>query len=103
MEKINRFWERLPKWIKTRYAFSLLVFAVWMLFFDQYNIVYQMGLRAELNDLRNSKEWYKEQINQTRSDLEELLSDDKKLEKFAREKYLMKKPNEDIFVIVEED
>ena len=73
-----------------------------MIFFDQYNVIYQLELRSELNELRDSKDWYKEQIDKTRADLDELLTDNKKLEKFAREKYLMKKPDEEIFVIVKE-
>ncbi len=81
---------------------SALIFAGWMIFFDQYNVIYQLELRSELNELRDSKDWYKEQIDKTRADLDELLTDNKKLEKFAREKYLMKKPDEEIFVIVKE-
>ena len=73
-----------------------------MIFFDQYNVIYQLELRSELNELRDSKDWYKEQIDKTRADLDELLTDNKKLEKFAREKNLMKKPDEEIFVIVKE-
>jgi len=87
--------------MKTKYSLSFIVFAIWMIFFDQYNMIFQYKLRSELNDLRVSKEWYKEQIDVTRADLDELLTDEKKLEKFAREKYLMKKANEDIFVIVQ--
>lgn len=101
-ESINSLWLKVPSWLKTKYALSLIVFLTWMLFFDQYNLFYQYELRSELNDLRRSKDWYKEQIQQTKEDLDELLTDDKKLERFAREKYLMKKPNEEIFVIVEE-
>ncbi len=101
-ERINSLWAKVPSWLKTKYALSLIIFLSWMLFFDQYNLFYQYELRSELNDLRRSKDWYKEQIQQTKEDLDELLTDDKKLERFAREKYLMKKPNEEIFVIVEE-
>jgi cell division protein FtsB len=99
---ITDFWFKIPSWIKTKYVLSALIFAGWMIFFDQYNVIYQLELRSELNELRDSKDWYKEQIDKTRADLDELLTDNKKLEKFAREKYLMKKPDEEIFVIVKE-
>lgn len=101
-DRITDFWFNIPSWIKTKYVLSALIFAGWMIFFDQYNVIYQLELRSELNELRDSKDWYKEQIDKTRADLDELLTDNKKLEKFAREKYLMKKPDEEIFVIVKE-
>jgi cell division protein DivIC len=100
--KILALWERIPKWMRNKYSYTTLAFFIYLLFFDQHNLISQYQLRAELNDLRESQEWYEVQIGQTRSDLEELLTNDEKLEKFAREKYLMKKDGEDIFVIVRE-
>lgn len=57
----------------------------------------------ELKSLEDEKTFYQEEIKQTNKDLYELQSNLKSLEKFAREKYLMKKDNEEIFVIVEKD
>ena len=57
----------------------------------------------ELQKLEDEKEFYQEEIKQIRADLEELKTDPATLEKFAREKYLMKKDNEELFVIVEEE
>lgn len=74
-----------------------------MLFFDQNDIISQIELKQQLNSVENKREYYKTQIKETRSDLENLLNDNEKLERFARERYLMKKPNEEIFVIVDED
>lgn len=82
---------------------TLIVFAVWMMFFDQHNMINQIELRAELYQLESDKEYYQAEIEQIREDLDELLSDDAKLEKFAREKYFMKRANEEIFVFVAED
>lgn len=96
------YWENLPKWLKNKYTYVTFAFILYLLFFDQHNLISQYKLRAELNELEQSKEWYLEQIEQTRSDLDELLTDDEQLEKFAREKYLMKKDGEEIFVIVHE-
>ena len=56
----------------------------------------------ELNKLEEEKAFYEEEIKKTITDLEDLKSNPKSLEKFAREKYLMKKDNEELFVIVEE-
>ncbi len=82
---------------------TALVFFVWMLFFDQNDIISQVKLKNQLRELNKEKEYYKEQIKITQSELENLLNDNEKLERFAREKYLMKKPNEDLFVIVYEE
>ena len=71
-----------------------------MLFFDSNDAFMLFKLRRELSQIRSEKEYYQQRIEETRIDLENLLNDNQKLEKFAREKYLMKNPDEDIFVIV---
>lgn len=96
-------WERLPKYLRNKYAFTLALFAVWMLFFDHHNMINQIELRAELYQLESDRAYYQAEIEQIREDLDELLQNDDKLEKFAREKYFMKKPNEEIFLFVAED
>ncbi|MDR9399125.1 MAG: septum formation initiator family protein [Salibacter sp.] len=100
---IQRIWASIPSWLKNRYSLTILVFLVWMLFFDQNDIISQIELKQQLNSVENKREYYKTQIKETRSDLENLLNDNEKLERFARERYLMKKPNEEIFVIVDEE
>lgn len=100
---IKEYWQRLPWFLKNRYTLSIIAFVIWMAFFDQHNILNQVELRAELYQLESDKEYYRAEIMDIREDLEELLSDNAKLEKFAREKYFMKKPDEEIFVFVEED
>lgn len=98
-----RYWEKLPRFLRNRYAMATLLFAIWVAFFDQHNMIDQVELRAELYQLQEDREYYQSEIQQIKEDLDELLSDNSKLEKFAREKYFMKKPNEEIFVFVEED
>jgi len=73
-----------------------------MLFFDRNNLISQFELRSKLNQLKEDKQYYIEEIKKDRKDMLELLSNPKNLEKFAREKYLMKKDNEDIFLIVKQ-
>ena len=73
-----------------------------MLLFDQNDIISQLQLRYEIHQLEQQKAFYIEQIKETQADLDDLLTDKQQLEKFAREKYLMKKPDEEIFVIVPE-
>lgn len=62
----------------------------------------QFQNKLELWELEDEREYYLLEIENTKSDLEELTSDMKNLERFAREKYLMKKDNEEIFVFVSE-
>jgi len=100
---IKRIWHSIPSFLKNRYAVTLFVFALWMLLFDQNDIISQFKLKSQLNELKKEQTYYREQIKITQAELENLLNDNDKLEKFAREKYLMKKPDEEIFVIIRED
>ena len=95
-------WERLPKFIKSYYFIFGVLFLVWMIFFDANDLYSQLTLRNKLKTLEQEREYYIEKIEEVKRDREELLSDKELLEKFAREKYLMKKPAEDLYVIVEE-
>lgn len=97
------YWKKIPFWLKNRYSLTLLVFTVWMLFFDTNDAFMLYKLKSELHTIQSEKEYFQERIEETRSDLDNLLNDNEKLEKFAREKYLMKNDNEDIFVIVVEE
>lgn len=74
-----------------------------MLFIDSNDAFMLSKLKSELNTIKSEKEYFDQRIEETKADLNDLLNDNKKLEKFAREKYLMKNANEDIFVIVVED
>jgi len=84
-------------------VFTFIVFIVWLSFFDQNNWIAQMQYQFELNKLDNEREFYEEEIKIVTQDLKELQTNPKSLEKFAREKYLMKKDNEEVFVLIEED
>lgn len=100
---IKEWYSKLPDWAKNKYSITLLIFFTWLFFFDQNDLITQYKFKSELGKLRKQKTYYKKQIEVTRKDLENLLNDNEKLERFAREKYLMKKKDEDIFVIVIND
>ncbi|MBW7838844.1 MAG: septum formation initiator family protein [Chitinophagaceae bacterium] len=70
-----------------------------MFFFDRNDVPTQINRIQELNDLENAETSMTRQISDTRKELESLKSSPEMLEKYAREKYLMKKPNEDLFVV----
>jgi cell division protein FtsB len=77
-----------------------MAFLVWMIFFDRNDLFSQYEYRKQVNKLKQERDFYKKETDQVNKELDELTSNPQKLEKFAREKYLMKKDNEDVFVIV---
>lgn len=100
-------WKRLrqKKWFQVAsnlYVLVLTIFMVWMLFFDQNSLLIHMELQREIQKLEQQQEFLREQIARDREVIE-TLSDPKQLEKFAREQYYLKKPDEEIYIIEYED
>ena len=93
---------RLIDLCKNKFFIVTVAFIVWMLFFDKNDLVSQYEYRQQVNTLKEEREFYSKETEKVSKDLDELTSNPQKLEKFAREKYLMKKENEDVFVIVKE-
>ncbi len=77
-----------------------MLFLFWMLFLDTNDIYSQFQLRHKLNELKQEKRFYTQKIEEVKAERQQLLTDKDMLEKFAREKYFMKKDNEDLFIIV---
>jgi cell division protein FtsB len=89
--------------IKNKYIVASVVFFTWLFVFDRSNILTQIGLAHKLHQLKDDKKYYIEQINKEKIETNELLTNPENLEKFARERYLMKKDSEDIFLIIRPD
>ncbi len=90
----------IPSWLKNKYLLTAVGFAIWMLFFDDRDLyVTVLKQRHELNDLRISKHYYEQQITGTKKELDQLKINAFTIEKYAREKYLMKRDNEDLFLV----
>jgi cell division protein DivIC len=90
------------KLLKNKYLLTLAAFGLWMVFFDSQDIITtHFKLRNELIQLEESRNYYLDQIETTKKELEQLKSDPATLEKYAREKYHMKKDNEDLFIVPE--
>ncbi|WP_317191639.1 FtsB family cell division protein [Fulvivirga sediminis] len=94
---------KLPKFAKSFYFLFTFFFVIWMLFIDANDLITQFQLKSQKDNLEDEKSYYLEKIEEVKKDRHELLSNDELLEKFAREKYFMKKESEDLFVIVEEE
>ena len=87
--------------IKNKFWLTISIFLVWILFLDQNNIFQLMKYDGEIKDLKKQKEYLNTKIVEDSTKLYQLITDDKSLEKFAREEYFMHKPNEEVFVIRE--
>lgn len=95
--------DQIKNIIKNKYIIATVVFIVFMIFGDKNNVVEQYNLRKQYNKVKTEHDYYIEQIAKAKKDYNELFSNDRNLEKFAREKYLMKRDNEDVFVIVKKN
>jgi len=89
---------KIPNWLKNKYILTIVGFIVWLLFFDQNNFITQYDFIKQLKSLEKDKVFFMEELNKTRQELNDLTTNPVTLEKFAREKYFMKKDNEEIFV-----
>ena len=94
-----KFLAHIPSWLKNKYILSLIAFVIWMIFFDAKDILTQRERTQELRELQESKAYYTAEIAKERKILEELKSNPAAIEKFAREKYMMKRDNEDLFIV----
>jgi cell division protein FtsB len=93
--------EKVLHALKNKFVLTSVIFIVWMLFFDQNNVVERLRAYAEYRQLLSDKDYYQKKIEDDTRKLDELRTNNENLEKFAREQYLMKKDNEDIFIVEE--
>jgi cell division protein FtsB len=89
---------RVVRFLSNKYVLILLVFVVWMLFFDENSLMNHWELDREIDKLEKSNEYYREEIHNDKKVIDNL-NDPDSLEKYAREEYKMKKENEEIFLI----
>jgi cell division protein FtsB len=92
---------RMLRVIPPKYLVATLFFLLWVGFFDGNSFMESAAVSRQIRHLEHEAIFYQEQVNSNRQRLNELKADNKNLEKFAREHYLMKRANEDIFIIVE--
>ena len=88
--------------IRNKYIVTTLCFLIWMLFFDQTSFIDRFSLFKNIKTLEKERENLKKEIQKNKDMINELQSNTENLEKFAREEYLMKKPDEDIFILIYE-
>lgn len=86
------------KFLSNKYVLVLLLFVVWMLFLDNYSYLEHSILNKEINELDDNKKYYQDEIKADQQKIK-LLKNTDQVEKYAREKYFMKKDSEDIYII----
>jgi cell division protein FtsB len=92
--------KRLIDLLKNKFFLVTVAFVAWLLFLDKNDLYSQYTKHNQVVELQKQRDFLVKETAQVSKDLDELTSNREKLEKFAREKYLMKKDNEDVFVIV---
>jgi hypothetical protein len=95
-------WNKIPPIFKNKYLLTGLAFVVWLAFFDRNNLVSQFRTHKVLNNLLIEKKFFIDQTAEDSIALHELTTDTASMERYARETYMMKKDNEDIFIVVKE-
>jgi len=98
---VNSVLKKILRIFINKYFITILVFAAWMIFFDSNNILTRQRMQQKLNELNQEKDFFLEEIRNDSTLLKQLVTDSARLERFAREKYLMKKDKEDLFLVLD--
>ncbi len=98
--KFNLKWGKI---LKNKYFIASILFLAWIVFFDENSFVSHSENKRRLKEFTRQKEYYEELIRSDKQKLEDLSAGEKELERFAREQFFMSKPDEDIYIVVEED
>lgn len=104
MNKVKNLIAKYPflKMIANRYILAFILFGIWMAFFDNYSYLEHRVLDHEIDEIETNIDYYKAEIKKDSANIKQLKNNDR-VEKFAREKYYMKRENEDIYIIEYED
>ena len=95
-------WKKLAQWMQNPYFLLGFSFLIWMLYFDAEDLITQCKLYNKLRRLERERDYYVAQITVIQKNITELSDNEDLLEKFAREKYFMKKKTEDLYVVADE-
>ena len=99
MISIQKIIQKIPKQLRNKYSIAIFLFIIWIVFFDNYNLIKQYKIKKNIKELEENKLFYSNEIEKDSIEYKELLNNEEERERFAREKFLMKKENEDIYII----
>jgi cell division protein FtsB len=95
-----RYIDKIPAIFRNKYFLTIFLFLIWIILMDSNNLLLRIREVRELRKLKSDKEYYTNKIENDKNKLKELKTDNHNLEKFAREQYRMKKPDEDLFIVL---
>ena len=101
VKRIKDLFQKLPAPLRNKYLITFIVFLVWIFFIDKFDIITQIKINKEFKQLKQQQEFYKEEIEKDSTKIYNLNNNLEEQERFARERFLMKKENEDLFIIRE--
>lgn len=99
-DKLTIVWKFILALIRNKYLVAIIGFILWVSFFDTYNLVDRYKNLQDLKELKEEAVFFKNEIKIYKTQYKELFSDKEDIEKFAREQYLMKDDDEDLFIII---
>jgi cell division protein DivIC len=91
---------KVPPFFRNKYILTIIIFFLWLLLFDSNSLLDKFREMKDLRQLEKDKEYYLNRIEEDKRKLNELKTNNDNLEKFAREQYHMKRPDEDLYIIV---
>lgn len=92
--------DKIPAAFRNKFILTIIIFIIWLVLFDSNNLISRYKELKELHKLKKDKEYFSNRIETDRKKLHELKTDNDNLEKFAREQYRMKQPDEDLYIIM---
>ena len=95
-----KFTDRIPASFRNKYLLTIFLFLIWIILLDSNNLISRLKDMRELSRLKTDREYYLNKIEEDSRKLRELKTDNHNLEKFAREQYRMKKPDEDLYIVM---
>jgi len=90
----------IQNYVLNKYVLTICLFLVWMVFFDKTSFLVINELNGEINKYEEQLEYYKTEYEKNDTFYKKLMNNKSEKEKYARENYFMKKPNEEIFILV---
>jgi cell division protein FtsB len=92
--------DKVPGIFRNKYILTVILFFTWLILFDSNNLISRYREMKELSKLKSDRDYYLKKIEVDKQMLHELKTDNHNLEKFAREQFRMKKPDEDLYIIL---
>ena len=99
VKRIRNLYKKLPAPLRNKYLITFVIFLIWIFFIDTFDIITQLRMNNEFKQLKEQQEFYKAEIEKDSIKVYNLNNNPEEQERFARERFLMKKDNEDVFIV----